>query len=329
MDWMASESADLSQDVEVDEQAGVIKNVALCGNQSRNGYQIPPSAFGDESNARSLYEGRHVYLSNHPSNLAESHRRPVELLAGYVRNVKLVNGRPRGDIIAEGLPRGRDLLSLVKARVPDVGLSHIAAYAYDRTGKIVEKIQHVLALDVVTHPATVSSFSEQTRVSDMADNNDKLLAKLESDIESLRSESESLKAKVRELTDNLTAEQSRLAEESKKIATLTAERDQLSAKVDEFESQSALTKRRQVMAEQLKKHKLEESDKKVCSEAFVGMLMRVEDDAEREKLIKDRAEALGSVVRGEAAVLSTERSESDSDEVDVDKILKSGALFRK
>src|SRR5690606_12940462 len=109
---------------------GIIRNVVLCGNTSRNGYSIPPTAFGSQDRVKRLYESRLVYLDHPKPDDRSAVSRSLEHLAGHIRNVRFEGGRPRGDIDTRGCPRASVLLGLAQAKVPGVGLSHVASYRF-------------------------------------------------------------------------------------------------------------------------------------------------------------------------------------------------------
>ncbi len=135
----------------------VIRGVLLCGNVSKNGYAIPPTAFGGESGAKRLYENKLVFM-DHDLNRPLS--RSTRDLAGVVRDVSLRFGMPRGNIDAEGYPAGPALLALARRRPRGVGLSHVAGYRRSIDKKTVEAITEVFSVDVVIRPATTDSFFE-------------------------------------------------------------------------------------------------------------------------------------------------------------------------
>lgn len=184
--WLVeSEHTDWAEGSAVEDD-GVIRNVALCGNRSLNGYDIPPSAFGSEQNAQSLYGGKGVFF-NHlpPERLNRPLQRDVEDFAGEIFNVRMVNGRPYGDIKTEGAPKGKVLRELAKAGYTNVGLSHCAAYRKNREGTCVEQVLGVATVDAVYMPATTRTFAEQDHtetepeeVTPVTENNDKVLALL-------------------------------------------------------------------------------------------------------------------------------------------------------
>jgi hypothetical protein len=138
----------------------VIKGVLLCGNRSRNGYEIPESAFGGESNTRKLYEGQPVF-SDHAKGKELS--RSVRDMGGTIRNVRMLQGKPYGDIDCEGCIAGPALLALARKRTPYVGLSHVASYRWSPDRKMVTRVEQIVSVDVVFRPATTNGFHEQTR----------------------------------------------------------------------------------------------------------------------------------------------------------------------
>lgn len=145
---------------QVEEATGVIRNVPLCGNFSKNGYSIPATAFrSSPDRVRELYENKPVCLNHDPS---KPRGRGIKELAAYVRNTSFRDGRPWGDLHTEGCPEGPTLIRLAKAKVPNVGMSHTARYTFNRNKTTVESVDEVCTVDVVLYPATTKSFTEQT-----------------------------------------------------------------------------------------------------------------------------------------------------------------------
>lgn len=142
----------------------VIRNVLLCGNSSRNGYEIPPSAFGGDEGVKRLYESRLCFIDHATPNPLN---RSTRDLAGTVMNARLVNGRAYGDIDCEAAPAGPLLLDLARKRIPGIGLSHAASYRRSADGRTVLEITAVYSVDVVVRPATTNSFYEQVTAAEI------------------------------------------------------------------------------------------------------------------------------------------------------------------
>lgn len=138
----------------------MIRDVLLCGNQSKNGYSIPPSAFGSEARVKRLYEGVPIYFDHGDVAKKGPFSRSSSSIAGVIRNVRLVDGKPRGDIEPMDSEQGRLLASTIKASPRNHGLSHVARYDIDRKAKVVKSVEEVFSVDVVINPATTKTFRE-------------------------------------------------------------------------------------------------------------------------------------------------------------------------
>jgi hypothetical protein len=158
--WLEPFADGCFSESEFPDDSHVIRNVLLCGNKSRNGYDIPPSAFGGEANAKKLYTDMPVFLDH---ERGKEFSRSVRDMGGTIKNVRMIHGQPRGDIDTESCPAGPALMALARKRTPFVGLSHIAAYRWSPDKKTVVKVEHVVSVDVVFRPATTSGFHEQTQ----------------------------------------------------------------------------------------------------------------------------------------------------------------------
>ncbi|MCS6976049.1 MAG: hypothetical protein NZM31_03435 [Gemmatales bacterium] len=156
-DWLAEASVDRSE--------SVVRNVALLGPQSRNGYRYTLEAM---QQAVPLYEGRPVFVDHGQANTAFSNRgftsppwpsRSIRDYAGQVRQPRFDNGRIRGDLHLAG-PNADWLLDLIAAAPTDIGMSHVVLARRRRHGDEIEQIEQVVSVDIVAFPATTRSFSE-------------------------------------------------------------------------------------------------------------------------------------------------------------------------
>jgi len=319
-----------------------IRNVLLCGTTSRNGYDIPPSAFGDYERVRSLYEGRPVY-ANHPDAEAvrgsrSSHnvlaKRSIQDLAGKIVNVRLEGGRPRGDIETRGCPQGPLVLGLASADIRGVGLSHVAFYSLRESASkpSVEIVKEVVSVDVVCGPATTNTFHESTKKGnsemELSDMLQKQLDKAEADKAALVTESAEKATKdgqkIADLEAKLEAAETRTAE-------LKGEKEQLESRVAELESTIALHTREKEVREALEAAGLDPADKDKVSDLFYENLLKEEDAEKRAAVIEDRANLVGA--RSEStdetetpAAESTRRPPKPGNKFDVKAVLD-GDIF--
>lgn len=148
-DWRAPE-------VVVDETARLIRNVALAGLESRNGYRYSEQAL---RSAVALYVSKPVFL-DHAANLARPLERSARDLVGSIVEPRFAEGRIRGDIQVVDTEAGRTFLALASANTPSVGMSHVVLVRKNSRGDVVEQIQEVVSVDAVVFPATTTSLRE-------------------------------------------------------------------------------------------------------------------------------------------------------------------------
>ena len=339
--WIAeTESLDWASEATVTDER-VIENVALAGNVSLNGYEIPASAFVSDEHVRKLYENKLVFINHLPPEKRDRPRdRSMEELAGFIKNARLVNGRPMGDIHTKGAAKGELLANMAEANIPNVGMSHVAIYRFNSDKTVVERVEDVATVDAVVFPATTKTFSEQATDKDGDDqmaeaHAEKLLDRYQQENKKLmedksaldrklaeeRASRETLEAAVADLNEKVkqlseqAQEVEKLREEKDALieikANLESERDGLQAKVDEYEAEKALHERKKAIYESLRAHSLDPDDRVVVSESFSRTLMKCEDDAEREQLIKDRAELVQNAVEGKTDGAAERRREPD------------------
>jgi len=192
-DWLA--------EAVVDPQAHRLRNVALLGPESRNGYRYTPEAM---SAAVPLYEDRPVFL-NHPTGNGPTARK-VQDYAGKIVEARFEGGRVRGDVQLVG-PNRAWVTDLAASRPAEIGMSHvvIARRGSDEQGNpVVESIEKVLSVDVVAFPATTASFAESTQTTGP-----------DQELRELREEKQELEELLEETETLLKAAERRLALERK------------------------------------------------------------------------------------------------------------------
>ena len=160
-----------TREVEIDPENRFVRNVALTGRESKNGYRYSEQALIE---SLPLYENKPVFL-DHSSSRTQPHQRSTRDLVGSVVNVRYENGRIRGDIRVIDTEAGRTFLALAESNGPAVGMSHVILAAKNADGSVVEKIHEVVSVDAVVFPATTKTFQEQH---DAAETGDALQANL-------------------------------------------------------------------------------------------------------------------------------------------------------
>ena len=148
----------------VDREAGVIRGVRILGRQSTNGRSYSDRA---QDSAAGMYEGRKAYLDH---SLKE---RSFREWVGRWQNIKVTgSGDDRhvtGDL--RFLKEGRYAAMLVEAAsefATDFGVSHDAEgkVSGQRPNQIVEDIEKVHSIDIVTDPATSRALFESHQEDD-------------------------------------------------------------------------------------------------------------------------------------------------------------------
>jgi hypothetical protein len=153
-------------DIKVDAEAGVIRGVKILGRESGNrGAGGKPREYSRQAirQAVKLYEGLPVHY-DHPDRKTPGVERSVRDRVGWLSNVRESQD---GDIIGDmnylkSDPSSGKLTEAAERRPELFGLSHNARGAeVVRGGKsIVESIDLVRSVDIVTRPATTSSLFE-------------------------------------------------------------------------------------------------------------------------------------------------------------------------
>lgn len=147
----------------VDELQHVIRGVRILGADSRNGRSYSESAMAQ---AARLYEGTRLNF-NHTDKRDAGKERPFEDWVGELRNVRFVPSEKAvfGDAhILASDPRTPKLYEAVRRFPRSFGLSHVAQGVEKRHGKnrVVESIEAVASVDIVTSPATNAGLFEST-----------------------------------------------------------------------------------------------------------------------------------------------------------------------
>lgn len=148
--------ADWHQGSAIDSTARIVRNVALAGLHSRNGYRYTESAL---RTAAPLYDHKPVFL-DHAPDPARPQVRSTRDLVGSIVNPRFEEGRIRGDIRLLDTDSARTFLALVESDAPGVGMSHVVLARRSADGAAIEAIENVLSVDAVVNPATTSSFRE-------------------------------------------------------------------------------------------------------------------------------------------------------------------------
>ncbi len=163
---VAIEETDLIEitqsDLRVDKEAGVIRGVKILGRTSKNGRTYPDRTMRA---ATGLYEGLGAFV-NHPPRSAPDTERRVEDRVGWFEAVHVTSDGMYGDLhVLTTHSMAGPLFEAAQRNPRLIGLSHNAAGRERRDGKthLVEEIQRVRSVDIVTAPATTRGLFESSQ----------------------------------------------------------------------------------------------------------------------------------------------------------------------
>lgn len=144
--------------ISVDREAGVIRNVRICGEKSRNGRTYPVAVLRRDY---AVYEGAKVYFDHSIRD------RSVRDVAGWLSDVKPdAQGIPRGTLnLYKSDPNSAKVLEAAERNPNQLGLSHVAECRLNSQGTTVEAIEKIDCVDIVTDPATSKGLFEGKTVS--------------------------------------------------------------------------------------------------------------------------------------------------------------------
>ena len=160
--WEHFEQGAALAEAQVDRGSNLIRNVSLCGTRSKNNRTYTPKALQD---AVRLYQGAAFYL-DHPTKRELSERegvRSVLDLAGEIVNPRLSGDRVRGDLHLLDREPVKSLVFALAEQMPHMaGMSHRARGVVrpSPSGDVVESLEAVSAVELVTDPATTAGLFE-------------------------------------------------------------------------------------------------------------------------------------------------------------------------
>lgn len=153
----------------IDEQAGVIRRAKILGRKSANGREYTAEAVQD---AAPRYEGRGVY-TDHRTDAGSP--RTVRDKFGWFENVqRSADGGLEGDFhYLKAHPMAPVLIEAARRRPDLFGFSHdaVGREKPGSNGTIIESIDEVNSVDLVSDPATVKSLFESRGMSTSAAKN--------------------------------------------------------------------------------------------------------------------------------------------------------------
>jgi len=276
--------ADWHNGAAVEPQQRLVRNVALAGRESKNGYAYSETAL---QGAVALYEHKPVFL-DHAADESRPQERSTRDLVGSIVNPRYDEGRIRGDIRVLDTESGRTFLALAESDAPGVGMSHVVLAERNGDGAIVEKIHDVISVDAVVGPATTRTFRESTEHSGESSEQRRNDASHEVEVteESRAGAGDACSAAssvASQHVDHRTDEIELLQEQ---LSTLRAERDELRMRLEQLEAE-AQSRASQTQVERL----LAEAELPdfAVTAPFMEQLVTAADDAARRVLIGERS----------------------------------------
>lgn len=294
------------ESVVVDRDAGIIRGVVICGNESKNGYEYPPNCFGTSERAKALYEGKPICIDHKmdPKNPNMPAPRDVRDVAGWITNVRMENGRPVGDIeVEKNINCGVDLMGLAEKRRPGIGLSHVAICKMSSNKKTALAVEHVVTVDVVVSPATTKTFFEQEK----QEQNQMELEQLKSALDTLKSENAVLKSDLAKSVQAIEGHKTEANALVTEVTSLRAELADIKPKLEAYQSTEKLTADKLAVEKLVTESGLDIKDSVVVSEQFMSVLLAASAEA-RPALIADRKAAVEfKAAPGSVQIRSLER----------------------
>ena len=148
--------------LKIDRTNRTVRNIALTGITSKNGYRYTEQALRA---AASLYEDKPVFL-DHAIDKARPQERSTRDLVGTIVNPRYETGRIRGDIRVLDTDSGRTFLALSESDAPGVGMSHVVLAQRTTPGGEVDRIHDVVSVDAVVFPRHHQDISGVTHTSE-------------------------------------------------------------------------------------------------------------------------------------------------------------------
>ncbi len=294
-------------EISIDTEKMIIKNVALVGQVSRNGRRYTVEAL---KGGIGKYEGSKVYI-DHPDDKDEKRGwRSTKDIAGRIENARFDGQKIRGDLNLLNTYGGK-LAYEIATKMPDIaGMSHNAFGKYHKEDgvEVVESIDKVVSVDVVTEPATnngmfESEINDHEKGDNQMDYKDVTMVGLK---EARKDLVETLHNEGKESRDN------EFQEVIKENETLKKEKKDLQKKVDEMEVKETLAQKEATIGKMLDDSELPDEAK---TEVFKNTLMgiSVKEGEKLEDKIQEQIDDRLNAVTGKAGVKdNTERKRAES-----------------
>ena len=214
-DWKTDE-------VLFDQQASVIRNIALTGANSKNGYEYEDQALEEAVN---IYNGKPIFL-DHPAQISKPYDRSTRDFVGNIINPRYENRRIKADIQVVPTESGKLFQTLADNICPGIGMSHVILAEKNKEQTRIQKIRDVICVDAVVFPATTNTLKEQraeTSLPDYAEIQTSLAAKLTE-----------LELKLEQIHKKLVARENEYIPRTKSISRINEHEKEASALTDQL-----------------------------------------------------------------------------------------------
>ena len=303
----------------VDRTNRTVRNIALTGVVSKNGYRYTERALRE---AADLYQDKPVFL-DHALDKSRPHQRSTRDLVGTIVRPRYESGRIRSDIRVLDTDSGKTFLALAESDAPGVGMSHVVLAQRAATDGAVDRIHDVVSVDAVVFPATTKTFRESvedasTSTEGECDSCDQLDAPTNHD----RDESPTDRS-ADPVADVVTTAQPHESHVPDRLQQLICERNELLGQLREVRDREHAAAQEEIVDQQLRSSALPEF---ALTRPFREQLL-LADERTRHALIADRLDLIAAA--GRHSPSSRERSVSrpsiDSDRAFVAAVKRSAS----
>jgi hypothetical protein len=290
------EDKELFEALTVDTDTKRARVVLLKSGWSKNKRFYSPDVLGE---AVSLFEGAKCYLDH--EDVKGISNRSVRELAGFYENVAFINNRLEGDLQFLDTEAGKIGLALaqesIKHNKPLAGLSLKGLGKLRKTeeGYIVEELQKVNSVDIVSEPAAGGEFIKLYE-SIMEDDEMKDLP-----IEKLKTERPDLN---QEITDEVEERvYGKKTDVDKQLKEIKEQNEKLAKEISEWKTYGQIKETETILEKELSKSELPDIAKDRVRKLFEGKIAKVEDilesiKTEKEYIAKIAGENPGNVGNG-------------------------------
>lgn len=302
------EDKELFEALTVDTDTNRARVILLKSGWSKNKRFYSPDVL---SEAVSLFEGAKCYLDH--EDVKGISNRSVRELAGFYENVAFINNRLEADLQFLDTEAGKIGLALaqesIKHNKPLAGLSLKGLGKLRKTeeGYIVEELQKVNSVDIVSEPAAGGEFIKLYE-SIMEDDEMKDLT-----IEKLKTERPDL---VQEIVDEVEERvYGKKTEVDKQLKEIKEQNEKLAKEISEWKTYGQIKETETILEKELSKSELPDIAKDRVRKLFEGKIAKVEDILES---IKTEKEYIAKIA-GEKPVNVGNGGKEDNKELYADK----------